>query len=431
MQDRKCVVVGAGISGLLAGYWLQKNSFEVQLIEASSRVGGWIESEKIGSEVHEWGPHSILADQEWLSLFRELGLSWIEVPQTLKSRYIYQDKKRVALPLNPIELFQSPLLSLGSKLKSIQALFKKVEVDETDLSIKDLFSRLLPEEAVRYLVDPFCAGIFAGDISKLSAAACFPMLWDHLKAGKSLFSFAKKKKKTTTVSFFNGLEELNAGLFSKLKKNIRLQSPCKSVHREASGAFVVECDGLELRTPQVIVTTPSFVTAEICQSFLSQQSYHFLKNLEYQQMALINTQWEKPSNFESGYGVLFPSCENQNIRGSLWPSEMFPQRLQDKNLLLAAQFYSGSAIPENDQEVEVELKKIQEYLGLQSPCLRHKVRRLEKAIPQYGLDHRSHCQKLRKELPKGLQLAGNYLDGVGLSAVFRVAKQILSEAVLV
>ncbi len=40
MRDRKVIVVGAGIGGLAAGYWLGKRGYEVEILEASERPGG-------------------------------------------------------------------------------------------------------------------------------------------------------------------------------------------------------------------------------------------------------------------------------------------------------------------------------------------------------------------------------------------------------
>jgi protoporphyrinogen oxidase len=40
MENRKVIVVGAGIGGLAAGYWLGKRGYEVEILEASERPGG-------------------------------------------------------------------------------------------------------------------------------------------------------------------------------------------------------------------------------------------------------------------------------------------------------------------------------------------------------------------------------------------------------
>ena len=40
MQNRKVIIIGAGIGGLSAGYWLQRRGYEVEILEALDRPGG-------------------------------------------------------------------------------------------------------------------------------------------------------------------------------------------------------------------------------------------------------------------------------------------------------------------------------------------------------------------------------------------------------
>lgn len=40
MENRKVIIVGAGLGGLAAGHWLQQRGYEVEILEASDRPGG-------------------------------------------------------------------------------------------------------------------------------------------------------------------------------------------------------------------------------------------------------------------------------------------------------------------------------------------------------------------------------------------------------
>ena len=40
MENRKVIIVGAGIGGLAAAYWLGRRGYEVEILEASDRPGG-------------------------------------------------------------------------------------------------------------------------------------------------------------------------------------------------------------------------------------------------------------------------------------------------------------------------------------------------------------------------------------------------------
>ena len=40
MENRKVIIIGAGIGGLAAAYWLTQRGYEVEILEASDRPGG-------------------------------------------------------------------------------------------------------------------------------------------------------------------------------------------------------------------------------------------------------------------------------------------------------------------------------------------------------------------------------------------------------
>ena len=72
---KRIAIVGGGISGLSAAYYLSKAGHDCTLIEASPRLGGVIRTEHVEGCVVEAGPDSFLAQKPWaLELIRELGL---------------------------------------------------------------------------------------------------------------------------------------------------------------------------------------------------------------------------------------------------------------------------------------------------------------------------------------------------------------------
>src|SRR5208283_2103490 len=74
-QVMRVVIVGGGISGLSAAYYLAKRGVASTLIEREGRLGGVISTERLDGCVLEAGPDSFLAQKPWaLHLIRELGL---------------------------------------------------------------------------------------------------------------------------------------------------------------------------------------------------------------------------------------------------------------------------------------------------------------------------------------------------------------------
>jgi len=73
----KVVIIGAGPSGLIAGYKFLMKGYDVQIYEQSSMTGGMCRSWKIGNYILDTGPHIYhtpdkMLELEWRNLFGEL-----------------------------------------------------------------------------------------------------------------------------------------------------------------------------------------------------------------------------------------------------------------------------------------------------------------------------------------------------------------------
>ena len=95
------IILGAGISGLTAGFYLAEQGFRVRILEKSPRVGGSIRSERRDGFLIEFGPNTVLESTPLLGeLFDKLGIASEREnasPQA-KNRYIVRGGKLHALP---------------------------------------------------------------------------------------------------------------------------------------------------------------------------------------------------------------------------------------------------------------------------------------------------------------------------------------------
>src|SRR5512143_3301646 len=92
-------IVGGGISGLAAAYDLQRRSLSVCVLEAGSRPGGVIRTERVDGWVIDGGPDSILVQKPAaVALCRELGVADRLTP-TLTPRTAYVMRRGRLHPL--------------------------------------------------------------------------------------------------------------------------------------------------------------------------------------------------------------------------------------------------------------------------------------------------------------------------------------------
>jgi len=186
-----CVVLGGGISGLAAAYRLAQihpSPKRIVLLEAGSRVGGWIHSTKNeDGVVFEHGPRTMRPVGEsgttTLNLLEELQLrdQVINVPHKHPSslnRYIYLNSKLVRLPLQMSAVFKTlppfrrPLLAAG-----LRDLFTAKNTEE-DESIFNFISRRLGPDVAEFVIDPVVRGVCAGDAREISVKLLLKTLKD-------------------------------------------------------------------------------------------------------------------------------------------------------------------------------------------------------------------------------------------------------------
>lgn len=423
MKKSDVLIVGAGISGLLVAYFLSKKGLKVQILESASQSGGWINSIQIRDQIFENGPNSILADEEWLKLLNDLNLSYIEKPKSLKKRFVWKNHRREVIPLSVSAFLWSPLVSWGAKLSILGEIFKGDNLESPDPSILEFFSARFHEDVADYLVDPFIGGIFAGDISKLSFESVFPELFSGFKNKKSLVRAALSKKSSAPkkiISFSEGTQSLVRALETKTPAQWQFDAKVENVSFHDSSVQVMT-NGSSYEARALVMATPAQEAARLLQPQIDEESFRFLNDLFYQSVSLVHTLWKRPLNFEAGLGCLIPSKDEnfKGFRGSLWPSEIFPSRY-DSEYLATTQYFSG-------EQPRIDLQEIQKIVGVSEAPLEMKRVDLGASIPQFYRGHRDGVEHLRGQLPDHVKCSGNYLDGVGLSAVFKTSLRLSDE----
>lgn len=171
-------IVGGGPAGLACALALRLAGRPARLLEAAPQLGGRVQSRQLGDWLVEKGPAAILDNSPVThEIVKLLDLSGdvVRGAAAVKRRYLVHDGKLVALPSAPPGIVTSPLLSWRGKLRLLGDLLQRPGA-RPDESMASFFRRHVGPEATATLVDAMQSGIFAGDLEKLSAHACFPLL---------------------------------------------------------------------------------------------------------------------------------------------------------------------------------------------------------------------------------------------------------------
>ena len=180
-------IVGGGLTGLTAAYYLghAKPEWNITLYEQAPRFGGKIQTQRVDDFVVELGPDSYLGRKtEMTDLIYDLGLGDTLVSNETGQAFVY-DKGSIhpipggsimGIPTEMMPFVKATLISWPGKLRAGLDYFKKpYQLDKNgDVSIGHFFKYHLGQEMMDKLIEPLLAGIYGGDIYKISLLSTFP-----------------------------------------------------------------------------------------------------------------------------------------------------------------------------------------------------------------------------------------------------------------
>lgn len=432
----KIAVIGAGISGLTAAYYLSKGGADCQVYEAADRVGGNIRSIRQDGYLFEEGPNSLLFNADHLALIEELGLGGqlLRAADVNKYRYVYRDGAYRKLPSGPDILFNT-FFSWKTKLSLLKERNKKNSPSHTPETVADFFRRRFCEEIVDYAVNPFMGGIYAGDPEQLLIDMAFPSLAEAERSHGSIIRgmMAKKggTKRRATYSFTDGLEQLPLALARKLQ--VALNTPVEKIVRNEDGTWTLHSALGERTYDRIVLSVPAPVAAKLLEGLAPELAAALLK-VNYPPMCCVHSSFARKQvgHNLNGFGGLNPKKEGQFASGSIWTSSIFPTHVPQGQAMLTTfvggvQNVAQTQLPDA-QVLERTTQELQRVFQIAGQPTLQRLSRWEQAIPQYDQEI-IPVYALVPTLEKlGLYVSANWKDGV--SAVDCIDKgKALSERI--
>ncbi|HEX9048138.1 MAG TPA: protoporphyrinogen oxidase, partial [Verrucomicrobiae bacterium] len=251
-------IIGAGITGLTASFYLKRAGVPVTVFEAGARAGGVIQSLRRDGFLAEFGPNTILETSPKIAqLVRDAGLEGRKLatdPQA-EARYVVRYRRPLEMPGSPLGFFTTPLFTLGAKLAVLREPFIKPRRDGVEESIAQFVVRRFNQEFLDHAIDALVAGVYAGDPHKLSLPHAFPKLkaledkYGSMIKGQILGARDRKKSgevakdRAAKFSFDDGLQVLPDTLAAYLGDGLKLNTPVTKLTQTANGWRVTTPDG--------------------------------------------------------------------------------------------------------------------------------------------------------------------------------------------
>ena len=281
---KRVAIIGGGLSGVSAAYEFARDGVDFVLFEASSRLGGIVETVRRDGFVIECGADSWVTEKPWArELAVELGLEAEIIPSNDARRRTYllvdersspmPDGMRMMVPTQWEPVLNSPLFSEEARVAFLSEYRRANDLKASSLpegedeSVASFVRRHFGEEVTRTIAAPLLAGVFGGSVETLSVRAVMPAFVKLEREHGSLIAALQKKHKDDSGSVFtslkSGLETLIDHMAGRINpKAIRLNQEVQFLI-EQSDTWCVETAEFSDSFDDVVVATPAQVTRRL------------------------------------------------------------------------------------------------------------------------------------------------------------------------
>jgi len=465
-RDQHVVIVGGGIAGLSAAYYLQEAAqvrslpIRYTLIERSNRLGGKIVTDHVhgyGDQpfVIEGGPDSFLTQKPWArQLARELNIEGrlLGTNDAKRKTYVLNKGKPVPLPdgvllIVPTRFMPfafSSLISPLGKLRMGMDLFIPPKCDDEDETLAAFVRRRLGEEALDKIAEPLLSGIYNAEAGRQSVLATFPRFRDIEKKHSSLIKGMLASRRSASkaaspgatsplfMSMRDGLYELVDALQLALHGSVLCGTQAVAIQPAGDGRFRVEVEGpaglRSLVANGVILATPSFVAADLLAPLLPEAAAH-LNRIRYVSTGVMSLAFRKDelNRVLDGFGLVVPRSERRPINAITWTSTKFDYRAPEGYALVRV-FFGGSRSPEtlertDDEILAIVRRELDLMLGIRAEPVFHRLYRWPRGNPQYDVGHLDLIHEIEQALPPNILVTGSPYRGVGLPDCIRQSQE--------
>jgi oxygen-dependent protoporphyrinogen oxidase len=436
------VIVGGGISGLSAAYYLSRAGIRSTLIEQRPRLGGVIQTELIQGCLLEAGPDSFLSAKPWaLDLIRELGLSGEVIGSNdhLRVTYVWKGGRLIPLPdglmlMVPTRIrpmMTTRLLGWGTKIRMGLEYFRRPASGAVDRSVGEFVRERYGTEAVDYLAEPLLAGVYGGDPWQLSVSSVLGRFVELDQKYGSLARgvlaerrLAAKKKAGDSLPLFQTLRGGLESLVDSLRRAAGdllhvVEGKAEQLGQLGRGLRVMVNQGL-IEADHVVLACQAFAAAELVRP-LDGKLAELLASIPYNSSVTVALVYDR-AGFKhklDGFGFLVPKRERRRVVACTWVGTKFHHRVAEDRVVLRCFLGGGdeAVVEESDASLGAMVREeLREMMGVTEEPLSIQVARWPRSMAQYTVGHQEKVARIEsrvRDIP-GLYLAGNAYAGIGI-----------------
>jgi len=458
------VVIGGGIAGLSAAFFLKDEPVRVTVLEGSPRLGGKLSASDVAGVAMDEGAEALLARRpEGIDLIDAVGLAGDLVPAGVTASAIYTRGALRSLPRRqfmgvPADLDELAATGVVSPEGVARARDESVRAaGDGDVSVTEYIGSRLGDEIVNRLVDPLLGGVYAGRSEDLSFRATLAPLAAAARGHATLTGAAASllppaagavgaapaKPAPVFVSLTTGIGALPEAVAKASGADVRTNAMVRELKRTAAGWRLTvgsAADPEYLDADAVIVAAPAAPAARLLKGSAGEAAAR-LARVPYASMAIVTLAFRAddfpvPARQRSGY--LVPAVDGRAVKAVTFSTVKWPHLAaqagarEQVHVVRCSVGRSGDvAVLQRDDEdlAALAAAELADAAGITAKSVARRVTRWGGGLPQYNVGHLDRVAAIRAAVAgqPGLAVAGAAYDGVGIPACVATAKSAAAQ----
>jgi protoporphyrinogen/coproporphyrinogen III oxidase len=476
------VVIGGGIAGLAAAFFLREAACRVTVLEGSPRLGGKLSVSEIAGVMVDDGAEALLARRpEGTGLAAAAGLEGqLAWPGTTAAR-IWSRGRMCPLPRRQVmgvpadlaELAGTGLMSGDGMARARLDLGLPATGRDGDVPVATFVAARFGPEVVDRLVDPLLAGVYAGRSEELSFEAVLPAIADESRKHASLAEAAgallalgdtppgtarspsgtrksvagaaappdpagpgSRDPVPVFTTLASGLGTLPAAVAAASGASVRTGAMVRGLARTAVGWRLTvgsRHDEEYLTADAVILGVPASPAARLLGGVPGVSgAVTALQEIRYASMAIVTLAYQAaafPRPLE-GSGYLVPAADGRPVKAVTFSTVKWPHLRNAGDGLHIVRCSLGrvgeeSLLQSDDAELAgLAATDLAAATGAREAPVATRVTRWGGGLPQYTVGHLDRVARIRSAVAgqPGLAVCGAAYDGIGIPACVATAQ---------
>jgi protoporphyrinogen/coproporphyrinogen III oxidase len=454
------VVIGGGIAGLSAAFFLKDEPVRVTVLEGSSRLGGKLSASDVAGVAVDEGAEALLARRpEGIDLVTAAGLGDDLVPAGVTSSAIYTRgalrplprRQFMGVPADLDEVAATGVISAGGVARARDESPRPAGAG--DVSVTEYIGSRLGAEIVDRLVDPLLGGVYAGRSEDLSfratlaplaaaarghatltgaAASLLPPAPAKGNGGESPAGGAAAQPAPVFVSLTTGIGALPEAVAKASGADVRTSAMVRELRRTPTGWRLTVGSAAApeyLDADAVILAIPAAPAARLLKGTAGEAAAR-LAEIPYASMAIVTLAFRAqdfPAQRRSGY--LVPAVDGRAVKAVTFSTVKWPHLAAQApvHVVRCSVGRSGdvAVLQRDDGDLAaLAAAELGAAVGITAQTIARRVTRWGGGLPQYNVGHLDRVAAIRRAVSEqpGLAVAGAAYDGVGIPACVATAR---------